>query len=144
MTALGTYVTQTEHGEYKKEVTSTFKQTDEAVKLKFKETTKEIKDVNGDLQVTKTSLNKHFDFSLAKGLLIRSGVDETTDTAIAALRLDSGVIQFERNGLPGGWWDGEDFHTGNIWIELGERARFGNLAFVPRSNGSTDFLKVGG
>lgn len=142
--ALGDYVTKTEHGEYKLEVSNQFLITEEATSMKFQETNTAIQDVNGDLQVTKTSLNKHFDFTLASGLLIRSGVDENAGIAIAALRLDSGVIQFFRNEQPGGWWDGVDFHTGNIWIELGERARFGNLAFVPRSNGSTDFLKVGG
>lgn len=144
ITALGSYVTQTEHGEYKREVSNTFQQTDEATRLKFEETNTAITNVDGDLKQTKTSLNKHFDFTLEKGLLIRSGVDENTGTAVAALRLDSGVIQFERNNRPGGWWDGEDFHTGNLWIELNERARIGNFAFVPRSNGSLDFLKVGG
>lgn len=142
--ALGEYVTKTEHGEYKREVSNQFVVTEEATSMKFQETTTAIQDVDGDLQVTKTSLNKHFDFTLDSGLLIRSGVDENTGTAVAALRLDSGVIQFERNGRKGGWWDGEDFHTGNIWIELEERARIGNYAFIPRSNGSLDFLKVGG
>lgn len=142
--ALGEYVTKTAHDEYKREVSNTFEVTEDKTSMKFTEVTDEIKDVNGDLQQTKTSLNKHFDFTLEKGLLIRSGVDENAGIAIAALRLDSGVIQFYRNNLPGGFWDGVDFHTGNIWIELGERARIGNLAFVPRSNGSTDFLKVGG
>lgn len=37
-----------------------------------------------------------------------------------------------------------DFYTGNIVIEVEERAQFGNFAFVPRSDGSLSFLKVGG
>ena len=37
----------------------------------------------------------------------------------------------------------DDFYTGNIHVEVNERARFGNFAFVPRSDGSLSFLKVG-
>ena len=37
-----------------------------------------------------------------------------------------------------------DFYTGNIVIEVEERAQFGNFAFIPRSDGSLSFLKVGG
>lgn len=43
-----------------------------------------------------------------------------------------------------GSWDGNDFYTGNIVVRLNERAQFGNFAFVPRSDGSLSFLKVGG
>lgn len=43
-----------------------------------------------------------------------------------------------------GSWDGTDFYTGNIVVRLHERAQFGNFAFVPRSDGSLSFLKVGG
>ena len=58
--------------------------------------------------------------------------------------LDNDMIRFTKNGQEFGWWDGVDFHTGNIVVEVNERAQFGNFAFIPRSNGSLDFLKVGG
>ena len=38
----------------------------------------------------------------------------------------------------------DNFYTGNIVVETNERAQFGNFAFVPRSDGSISFLKVGG
>lgn len=60
------------------------------------------------------------------------------------LRLENDMIVFEKNGQRFGWWDGVDFHTGNIVIEVNERAQFGDFAFVPRSNGSLSFLKVRG
>lgn len=60
------------------------------------------------------------------------------------LTLKHDMIVFEKNGATFGWWDGVDFHTGNIVVEVNERAQFGNFAFVPRSNGSLSFLKVGG
>lgn len=65
------------------------------------------------------------------------------DSAIT-LTLENDLIVFKKNGAQFGWWDGVDFHTGNIVVEVNERAQFGNFAFVPRSNGSLSFLKVGG
>lgn len=65
------------------------------------------------------------------------------DSAIT-LTIENDLIVFEKNGVRFGWWDGVDFHTGNIIVEVNERAQFGNFAFVPRSNGSLSFLKVGG
>lgn len=66
------------------------------------------------------------------------------DSAIT-LEIDNekGLI-FKKNGAEFGSWDGVDFHTGNIIVEVNERAQFGNFAFVPRSDGSLSFLKVGG
>ena len=60
------------------------------------------------------------------------------------LTLEKDLLVFKKNGVPCGWWDGVDFHTGNIVVEVNERAQFGAFAFVPRSNGSLSFLKVGG
>lgn len=66
------------------------------------------------------------------------------DSAIT-LEIDNekGLI-FKKNGVEFGSWDGVDFHTGNIVVDVNERAQFGNFAYVPRSDGSLSFLKVGG
>lgn len=80
---------------------------------------------------------KHFIFN-ENGISILDGNGENT----AELRLDTGIISFVKNGEQYGWWDGTDFHTGNIIVEVNERAQFGNFAFVPRSDGSLSFLKV--
>ena len=66
-----------------------------------------------------------------------------SDSAIT-LTIENDMIVFRKNGVQFGWWDGVDFHTGNIVVEVNERAQFGNFAFIPRSNGSLSFLKVGG
>lgn len=66
-----------------------------------------------------------------------------SDSAVT-LTLEHDLLVFKRNGATFGWWDGVDFHTGNIVVEVNERAQFGNFAFIPRSNGSLSFLKVGG
>lgn len=60
------------------------------------------------------------------------------------LTLENDRIVFQKKGQTFGWWDGVDFHTGNIVVEVNERAQFGNFAFVPRTNGSLSFLKIGG
>lgn len=66
------------------------------------------------------------------------------DSAIT-LEIDNELgLVFKKNGTPFGSWDGVDFHTGNIIVDVHERAQFGNFAFVPRSDGSLSFLKVGG
>jgi hypothetical protein len=58
------------------------------------------------------------------------------------LELDNDLIVFKKNGAQFGWWDGVDFHTGNIIIDVTERAQFGNFAAVPRKNGHLSWLKV--
>ena len=122
---------------YKSTVASEFKIMADQINLKFTEATEQIQDVNGDLQKTVETLEKHFDFSL-DGLVIKAGENAMT------LTLDNDMIIFKKNGQQFGWWDGVDFHTGNIVINVNERAQFGNFAFVPRSNKSLSFLKVGG
>lgn len=60
------------------------------------------------------------------------------------LTIENDVIMFKKNGQSFGHWDGVDFHTGNIVVDVNERAQFGNFAYIPRSDGSLSFLKVGG
>ena len=66
-----------------------------------------------------------------------------SDNAVT-LTVENDLIVFRKNGQQLGWWDGVDFHTGNIVIDVTERAQFGAFAFVPRSNGSLSLLKVRG
>lgn len=105
--------------------------------LKFEETQQHITDVDVDLKEKYNTMSKYFTFGV-DGLEIGSG-----ENAIK-LVIDNEKISFQKNGSEFGWWDGVDFHTGNIYVEVNERARFGNFAFVPRSDGSLMFLKVGG
>lgn len=135
--ALESYVQTSNYEEFKSSVESQLVILADTISLRFTETTERITDVDGDLQKTVETLAKHFDFA-ADGLSIRGGEGSMT------LRLDNDLIIFERNGQQFGWWDGVDFHTGNIVVDVNERAQFGNFAFVPRSNGSLSFLKVGG
>lgn len=107
------------------------------IALKFTEVAERFTEVDGDLQKTVETLSKHFEFGI-NGLIIKSGANAMQ------LKLDNDIISFLKDGQQFGWWDGVDFHTGNIVVDVNERAQFGNFAFVPRSNGSLSFLKVGG
>ena len=135
MTALKSYVEETELEELKATFDSEFEVLAERISMNFTATTEKVTEVEGDLQTVITDLTKHFDFS-ANGLTIRAG--ENT----MALTLDNGMVSFKKNGEQFGWWDGVDFHTGNIVIEVNERAQLGNFAAVPRRNGNLSWLKV--
>lgn len=122
-----------------------FKQTVEAqlrimsneIVASFNTATNRISEVDNDAQSKFTELYKYISMS-DRGIVIGSG-----DNAIE-LQLDSDAgIAFSKNGEIFGEWDGENFYTGNIMIEVTKRAQFGNFAFVPRSDGSLSFLKVG-
>lgn len=58
------------------------------------------------------------------------------------LKIENDMIGFYKNGSRFGWWDGNDFYTGNIVVETDQRAQFGNFAFLPRHDGSLSLRKV--
>ena len=123
---------------YQEEVTSEFETRSEGIDMKFTTTTKQIEDVDGDLQTKFEKVYKHISFN-DNGITIGSG-----DSAIELVIDNETGIIFKKNGVRFGWWDGVDFHTGNVVVAVTERAQFGDYAFVPRSDGSLSFLKVGG
>ena len=137
MSALETFIETGDYSEFRKTVEAQMTLLAGQMELKFTESTTQIEDVNGDLQETITTLSKYFDFTLENGLIIKTGENQMQ------LQLDNDIISFKKNGQQFGWWDGTDFHTGNIIVDVNERAQFGNFAFVPRSDGSLSFLKVG-
>lgn len=136
--ALETYVETSDYEAFKSTVESQLVVMSDEIAASFKTTTEQIENVDGDLQKKFEEVYKHISFS-DDGITIKS-----SDNAIT-LQLDNeeGII-FSKNGIPFGTWDGTNFHTGNIVIDVEEKAQFGNYAFVPRSDGSLSFLKVGG
>ena len=136
LSALESYVETGNYDEFKSIVETQLQILSDEITLKFTETTEKTEIIDGELQETKTTLSKFFEFT-ENGLVIKSGGNEMQ------LQLDNDIISFLKNGVQFGWWDGIDFHTGNIVVDLNERAQFGNFAFIPRSDGSLSFLKVG-
>lgn len=107
------------------------------ITAKFTTTTKQVEEVDGELQTKFEELYKYISLS-DNGITIRS----SDSTISLSLDNENGII-FARNGVEIGRWDGDNFFTGNIHIRVDEIARFGNFAFKPRSDGSLSFLKVG-
>lgn len=136
VSTLESYVETSEYDEFKNDVTSDLSVMADQISMNFTSTTEKFANVDGDLQRIIENLEKHFNFTI-DGLTITAGENSMN------LVLDNDMIKFMKNGRQFGWWDGVNFHTGNIMVDLNERAQFGNFAFIPRSNGSLDFLKVG-
>lgn len=137
MTALESYVETSDLEELKATFGSEFEMLAERISMNFTATTELVSEVDGEVQSVVEDLEKHFDFS-ADGLTIKAGENAMT------LTLDNNKVSFKKNGEQFGWWDGVDFHTGNIVIEVNERAQFGNFAAIPRKNGNLSWLKVKG
>lgn len=136
--ALENYETATESAKKREELKADLEVTARDISMDFyKGSTEQIEGVDGELQSVVENLQKHFIFDV-DGLTIKAGENEMQ------LHIDNDKIRFLKNGEEFGWWDGVDFHTGNIFVAVSKRAQFGSFAFVPRSNGSLSFLKVGG
>lgn len=70
-----------------------------------------------------------------------TGVSETKKKL--KLTLDNDRIAFTSCGEVLGYWDGNYFYTGNIYVETKQQARFGDFAFTPYDDGSLAFVRVG-
>lgn len=135
--ALESYVETSNYEEFRETVETQLSILADEISMTFTTTTAHIDNVDGDMQAKFTELYKFIRFS-EDGITIGDGESGIT------LSIDNDIISFEKNGQRFGWWDGTNFHTGNIYVDVDERAQFGNFAFIPRSDGSLSFLKVGG
>lgn len=136
-TALERYVETSNYEEFKETLEAELAIMADEIVMNFTTTTEQITNVDGDLQTKFTELYKYISFADGS---ITLGSSENAIT----LTIEHNNIVFKRNGVEFGSWDGENFYTGNIVVRVNERAQLGNFAFVPRSDGSLSFLKVGG
>lgn len=73
------------------------------------------------------------------------GISITDSNGVYEIQLDNiEGVTIRKNGEIRSQLVDDDFYTGNIVVKVEERAQLGNFAFVPRSDGSLSFLKVGG
>lgn len=139
--ALESYAKNSDVEEFKQTVESQLTLMAEKISMDFKVYVEEqITDANGDVQKVKEDLEKHFDFDI-NGLTVKAGDGDLK------LRLDNDEIVFYKGDTPLGRWNGDNFYCGNIYVEVNERAQFGNYAFVPFEEGDIDGLdlvRVGG
>ena len=134
--ALESYVDLSEYGEFKENIAAQMAVLENEIAMTFPALSDKIDNVDNDLQSKFIDMYKYITFS-QDGITISA-----SDENAMSIRIDNDVIKFEKNGNTFGWWDGINFHTGNITVNLNERAQFGNFAYVPRSDGSLSFLKV--
>jgi hypothetical protein len=152
--------------ETKSLLSSLIEQASDAIRLEVSETYMTNGEVDSAISTQMEQLSDSFTFSFSELKATMDELDETSrahiteqqsyirfedgniilgrEGAAITLTLENNLIVFKKNGEPFGSWDGTDFRTGNIIIDVDERAQFGNFAFVPRGNGSLSFLKVGG
>lgn len=139
MAAMADYVKTGDYESYQETVKSQLSILANEITMKFTSVTEQVQDVDGDMQSRFEALSKYIKYSGETAVSISSG------NSVIVLELDNekGIV-FKKNGVQFGWWDGTDFHTGNIVVEVNERAQFGDFAWVPRSDRSLMFLKVAG
>lgn len=107
----------------------------DAVTIKVAGQTSRLTETASGLESRLAAQEKHFRLD-ADGLTIAADEDAMS------LNMDNDAIRFVRQGHVRGWWDGDDFYTGNVRIEVTERAQFGNFAFLPRTGGGLSLMKV--
>lgn len=138
LSALETYVESGEYDEFKQTVSSQLELLADRITMTFGTVSQQVTDVDGDMQTKFNELYKYITFSGENAITIGS-----SDSSIK-LVLDNDQILFTKDDVTFGSWDGNNFHTGNIVVDVNERAQFGNFAFLPNSDGSLSFVKVGG
>lgn len=95
-----------------------------------------ISGANDNVSKLSKLISKYFIFD-GDGLTIGSS------SSSVKLVLDNDKVGFTQDGNTESYWTPDDFIIGNIKVEVNKRAQFGNFAFIPRSDGSLMFLKVG-
>ena len=137
LSALETYVESGEYDEFKQTVSSQLEVLANRITMTFSTVSQQVNDVDDNLQTKFNELYKYITFSGENAITIGS-----SDSAIKLI-IDNDQIFFTKDGVTFGFWDGNNFHTGNIIVDVNERAQFGNFAFLPNNDGSLSFVKVG-
>lgn len=138
ISALETYSETGEFGEFKKSVEGKLETMSDNITAKFTETTSRINSVDKYATEEFEKITKYIQFSI-------DGITIGSSESGLKLTMDNNIIQFSKGEQIIGYWDAEkdEFFSGNIVVSVNKRAQFGNFAFIPRSDGSLQFLKVG-
>ena len=133
--ALDAYVQDGDYAKFVEAVQEQMANMEATITKNFKTNSEQTKEVGSDLDNRFQELRKYIRFG-------ENGIEIGAGENALKLVLDNNIIYFEQNGVQKSWWDGNDFHIGNIKVDVSKRAQFGNFAFIPRSDGSLMFLKV--
>ena len=130
------FVTKTDDAQFKTELETRLQVLSDQILFNFTTTSEQIIEIDGE---TSTKFAEIYKYIQMKDGTLTLGSSENNIT----LSIENDLIVFRRNGLEFGSWDGENFYTGNIIVRVNEKAQFGNFAFIPRSDGSLMFVRVG-
>lgn len=133
------YLLKTGDEVYKSDVETSLKVLKDSIIAEF------VEEITTEHNATQSEFERIYSYIKMSDGAITFGVDGNPITLkIGKSAEDKQGIIFYRNGVEFGFWDGENFYTGNIIIRLNERFQLGNFARLPRSDGSVVLLKVGG
>lgn len=130
------FVSKEADEQFKQELETQLQVLSDQIIMNFTTTNEQFVTLDG---VTSSKFEEIYKYIQFKDGTLTLGSSENNIT----LTLENDIINFRRNGVVFGSWDGENFYTGNITVRVNERAQFGNFAYFPRSDGSLSFAKVG-
>jgi phage minor structural protein len=127
--------TYTTNDQLTEAVSTSVTQLSDSITMEFNRLEGKVNDNDTD---TRGKLNEIYRYIRFEDGAIKLGAGDSAIT----LTIENDRISFKKDGLEFGSWDGTDFYTGNIVVEVEKQARLGNFAFLPRPNGSLSFMKV--
>ena len=129
-------VSQTEYASFAETVRNILAMDENGTTMIFNTITEAIAQVDGLAQSNYNNILKYIRFE--DGNIILGEVDNQITLTISNDR-----ITFLQNGIEVAYLSDNNLYIGNAIIKAGGRLQLGNFAFVPRSDGSLSFLKVG-
>lgn len=133
-TATAEYVRTGDFTTYQQTISTQFEQTAEQITMKFTEATRQIEDVNGDLQQKYNERMKYIRFVDGNIILGEEGNEIT-------LTIENDRMTFKQNGQDVAWFEDDKFHVADG--EFTVSAQIGQFAFKPNVGGNLSFRKVG-
>lgn len=129
-------VSQDEYNTFAETVRNILAMDENGTTMLFNTINEAIAQVDGQSQSNYNNILKYIRFEDGKITLGEVGNEIT-------LTIQNNRITFMQNGVEVAYLSDNNLYIGNAIIKAGGRLQLGNFAFVPRSDGSLSFLKVG-
>lgn len=130
-------ISQDEYNSFTETVRNILAMDENGTTMLFNTINEAIAQVDGNSQSNYNNILKYIRFEDGNIILGEVGNEIT-------LTVSNDRITFMQNGVEVAYLSDNNLYIGNAIIKAGGRLQIGNFAFVPRSDGSLSFLKVGG
>lgn len=119
---------------------------DEELNTRFSDEAERVDDELASLRDSVNELGETVNEKYTKTIVEdENGISITDSDGVYSIQVDNVEgVTIRKNGEIRSQLVDDNFYTGNIVVEVNERAQFGDFAFIPRKDGSLSFLKVGG